>query len=171
MWTKNSVDAVLKSYIDDKARALHLAIEIGELEKRINAAIASLASDEAGPGAQVITGMPHGTALSNPTEQIAVRLASGWVPPEIKEWKQDLAQKKEEHEALTTKVRYVDAWMSALSDREHWIMLHQFIRGEFWRDIVTDYNAKFGGYVTKDTLKWLRGKALKTIYAAAGIRN
>lgn len=171
MWTKASVDEALKSYTEDKARAMHLEIEIGEMERRYNAAVSSLTEDEASPKAQVITGMPHGTAVGHPTEDIAIRLASGWMPPEFKDMREQIDKLKDEYRPLEMRVRYVEAWLGALSNRERWIMEHQFMKGEFWRDVINDYNTQFGGYVTKDTLKWLRGKAFKTIYAVAGVRN
>ena len=48
MWTKATVDEAVKSYVSDKARALHLAIEIKELERRLDTAVRLLAEDEAG---------------------------------------------------------------------------------------------------------------------------
>ena len=171
MWTKDAVDAALKSYADDKARSAHLEIEIAELTRRVNTAAAALASDEAGPRAQQITGMPHGTTVGNPTAQIAEKLASGWLPPEVKDMKRDLSVMQEEHARLSARVKFVEAWLEALTEREHWIILHQFVRQEYWRDVLNDYEARFGGYVAKDALKGLRAKALKRIYAIAGIRN
>ena len=171
MWTKESVDNALKTYIDDKARMLHLAIEIAELTRRFNIAVNNLAGDEAGPKAQVITDMPHGTGVTNPTEQIAIKVASGWLPPEIKEMRNELRNLQAEYNIASERVKYVDVWLGALSDREHWIILHQVMQGEYWRDVIMDYGKQFGGYVTKDSLKFLRARAYKRIYAVAKIKN
>ena len=172
MWTKNAVDETVRNYTQDKARVAHLEIEISELERQIAAAIRNLAGDEAGPRAQMISDMPHGTQVGNPTAQLAEKLASGWLPPEIKEMRNELSGLKSEYTKTNARVKYVDAWMEGLSDRERWIIVHQCMRQEFWRDVVEDYTKEFGGqFITKDTLKWLRGKAFKTMYKAAGIRN
>ena len=171
MWTKQAVDEAVKSYAQDKARTAHLAVEIAELERRISTAVRNLAGDEAGPKAQKISDMPHGTSVGNPTAQLAEKLASGWLPPEVKEMQGELAKVKVEHQKTSVKVKYVEAWMAGLSERESWIVKHKYIQNEFWREVLEGYEREFGGYVTKDTLKWLRGKAFKSMYKAAGIRN
>lgn len=171
MWTKQSVDDALKTYINDKARTLHLAIEIAELERRVNTAVRNLAGDEAGPKAQVITDMPHGTGVTNPTEQIAIKVASGWLPPEIRDMKNELQMLKTEYDTTSRRVSFVEAWLNVLSEREHWIMLHQYMQQEYWRDVLVDYDKQFGNEVTKDALKFLRTRAMKRIYKVAGVRN
>ena len=171
MWTKATVDETLKCYMDDKARTAHLALEIDELERRVNTSVKNLAADEASPKAQVITDMPHGTGTTNPTAEIAIKIASGWLPPEIREMKSELEAQKMEYNRLASNVRYVEAWMMSLTERENWVLQHQFMRQEFWRDVLEDYTRAFGGYATKETLKRLRAVGLKKIYQTAGIRN
>lgn len=171
MWTKATVDEVLKRYMDDKARAAHLVLEIDEMQRRVNTAVKNLAADEASPKAQVITDMPHGTGTTNPTEEIAIKVASGWLPPEIREMKSELDAQKAEYKRLDANVRHVEAWMMALTERENWILRHQFMRQEFWRDVLEDFSKAFGGYATKETLKRLRAAGLKKIYQTAGIKN
>lgn len=171
MWTKAKVDEAIKTYVSDKARAEHLALEIDELDKRIKMAVTHLAEDEASPKAQKITDMPHGTSVGKPTEELAVKLASGWLPPEVKEMQSEMKSFQFEYSDLMLKVRFVDAWMGALTDRENWILRHQVMRNEFWRDVLDDYSKQFGGYATKETLKRLRANAFKQIYGIAGIKN
>lgn len=171
MWTKAKVDDALKTYMGDKARAEHLSLEIAELERRIKTAVSNLAEDEAGPRAQRITDMPHGTGVGNPTEELGIKLASGWLPPEVKEMQGELKSFQFEYSDLMLKVRFVDAWMGALSERERWMVEHQCMRNEFWRDVLCDYEKTFGGYATKETLKRLRANAFKQIYGIAGIKN
>lgn len=171
MWTKQAVDEAVKSYARDKARAAHLEIEIAELERRIDLAVTALAGDEAGPKAQKISDMPHGTTVGNPTEQLAVKLASGWLPPEVRDMISEARALQDEYDKTSARVKFVEAWMGALSDRERWIITHQCIQQEYWRDILADYDKQFGGYVTKDGLKFLRGRAFKRIYLAAGVRD
>lgn len=171
MWTKSAVDDILKTYLDDKARALHLALEIHDAESEISAFLARLPAYEAGPRAQVITGMPHGTGVGNPTEQVALKLASGWEPQELKVMRAKLADKLTEYNALTTRLSYVEAWLLVLNDRERWVVLHQYMQQDYWRDILEDYQKAFGAFASKDTLKRLRAKAFKKIYAVAQIKS
>ena len=171
MWTKQLVDEAVKSYAQDKARTAHLEVELADLERRIDKAIISLAGDEAGPKAQRISDMPHGTGVGNPTEQLAVKLASGWLPPEVRDMQGEHRTLQAEYDKTSARVKFVDAWLGALTERESWIVTHQCIQAEFWRDVINDYNREFGGYVTKETLKGLRAKAYKQMYLAAGIKN
>ena len=171
MWTKSAVDEAVKTYIDDKARTLHLALEIKDIETQINRIVARLPSDESGLKAQVITGMPHGTSVGNPTEQAALKLASGWEPQELKDLRQQLSQHQSEYNLLIARINHVEAWMVALNEREHWVILHQYMRNDYWRDIIDDYTRQFGQFASKDTLKRLRAKGFKKIYSVAHIKN
>ena len=171
MWTKAKVDDALKNYIADKARAAHLALEIAEVERRIKTAISSLAGDEAGPRAQVISDMPHGTKVGNPTEELALKLASGWLPPEIKEMQKELESMTAEYGKITGRVQFVDSWLSALTEREGWIILHQYAQAETWHNVMADYQKIWGDYISKETLKRMRGSAFKKVYRTAEIKG
>ena len=81
--TPERVDEMLKSYRYEVGRCKHLEAEIQALRKDIARAEMSLASDLASPGAQVITDMPRGTTVGNPTEKYGMMLAEGWVSDEL----------------------------------------------------------------------------------------
>ena len=170
-WTKATVDEALKTYVADKARAGHLALEIADLERRVAVAKAQLAGDEAGPRAQVISDMPHGTTVGNPTEELAVKLASGWLPPEIKEMQNELEAEKAEHGRLSGRVQYVETWLSALTEREGWVVLHQYSGGETWHNVMADYQRQYGEYLSKETLKRMRASGFRKVYRTAEIRG
>lgn len=171
MWTKARVDEALKGYVADRARAAHLALEIAELEGRLSMAEAALAGDEAGPRAQVISDMPHGTGVGNPVEELAIKLASGWLPADIKQMRGELAALKEEHARVAARVGYVETWLSALTERESWVVLHQYSEGETWRNVIEDYRREYGEYISKETLKRMRGTAFRKVYRIAQIRG
>ena len=171
MWTKAKVDDAIKTYYSDKARAEHLALEIAELERRIKTAVSNLAGDEAGPKAQRISDMPHGTSVGNPTEELGMKLASGWLPPEVKEMQSDLKSFQFEYSDLMLRVRFVDAWMGALNERERWVIMHQYSQQDTWHNVMTDYQKTYGDFVSKETLKRMRGAAFKKVYRIAEIRS
>ena len=115
--------------------------------------------------------MPHGTSVGNPVEELAVKLASGWLPPEVREMQSELEQEKAEHGRLSGRVRYVETWLSALTEREGWVVVHQYSGGETWHNVMADYQRQYGEYISKDTLKRLRGSAFKKVYRTAEIRG
>ncbi|MBR5457549.1 MAG: hypothetical protein IKV56_02175, partial [Kiritimatiellae bacterium] len=78
------VDEMLKSYRYEVGRCGHLKAEMEMLSRDIERDKASLAHDLVGPGAQVITDMPRGTTVGNPTEKFGTMLADGWVPEDLR---------------------------------------------------------------------------------------
>jgi len=171
MWTKERVDKFLSHYLEDKARAAHLRVEIEQLQADIVEAEKVLSANVDNLGAQVITGMPRGTATSDPTSQTAIRLAMDIVPPEIKEMQTELSECRNEMRERERTVFYVDTWLMALTEREKWLVMKQVISGEFWRTIMDDYAIAYQVRISQDTLSRIKAKAMQKIYAAAGVRE
>ena len=159
---------MLRRYKREFGRYRHLAVESDVLESKYNRLRREMVANEAAPQAQVITDMPRGgNRVGSKVEDIAVKIADGWMSPEVKtaydEW-QAVRNKAEEARVC---VVYVEAWLEGLTEREKWIVRHQFINGEYWADICDDYDRLFGKDLSKDTLKRLRDRALERIYDAA----
>lgn len=154
---------MLKTYRFEVGRCGHLENEIESLKKQIDCEVAGLASDLSGPGAQVITDMPRGTTVGNPTEKIGLMLASGWVSDEVREMQAKLGEYEREYAERHKTVEYVDKWLAGLPERERWMVEMQIIDGVIWREIIANYTEKFGEYRSKDTLKRIRDRALDMI--------
>lgn len=164
--TRDKVDALLKAYRMDVGRCGHLKAEIGQLEKDIKRASASMDEDLTSIKSQQMTGMPHGSDVGNPTERLGMMLASGWVSNDVRELEKELADKQQEYEQRYFTVVFVTAWLEGLSERERWIVEHQVIDGEFWREVISKFGREFEE-ASKDTLKRLRQRAMEKIYLMA----
>lgn len=166
--THDKVNEMLKAYRFEVGRCGHLETEIEQLQKVISSSMSSLAEDVSAVRTQQITDMPHGTAVGNPTERIAIMLASGWVPDYITEMQTELGELKREYESRYYTVLFVSAWLKGLTERERWIVERQVINGEYWRDIIREYKVEFSeAAASKDSLKRLKQKAMDKIYAMA----
>ena len=162
--TVERIEEMLKTYRAEVGRCGHLQMEIELLRKEIEADKAGMAGDLAGPGAQVISDMPRGTSVGNPTEKLGIMLASGYISDEIREKEARLSELQAEYNERHKTVVYVESWLAGLPERERWMIETQVIDGVIWREILTQYPEKFGEYRSKDTLKRIRDKALDMIY-------
>lgn len=161
--TVETIEEMLKTYRFEVGRCGHLENEIAQLNREIAQARADLAGDLAAPGAQVITDMPRGTSVGNPTERYGIMLASGYVSDEVRELEAKLANLTEEYTTRKKTVDYVSSWLNGLPERERWVVEMQYIDGVIWREILVQYPEKFGEYRSKDTLKRIRDRAIDLI--------
>ena len=116
---------------------------------------------------QQLSGMPHGTTVGNPTEKLGIMLASGWVPDDILEMQAELKETRQEHEQRYFTVLFVSAWLNGLPERERWIVEHQVIDGEYWKEVVCKFKTAFQEETSKDSLKRLKQRAMEKIYQMA----
>lgn len=161
--TIERIEEMLKSYRFEVGRCGHLEQDIEQTKQDIERSKATLVSDLVGPGAQEITDMPRGTNIGNPTEKYALMLAGGWVSEDIQEKENKLAELIAEYTERRKTVDYVGKWLDGLPERERWMIETQYIDGVIWREIVMQYQEKFGEYRSKDTLKRIRDRALDMI--------
>ena len=165
--TRERVDEMLKSYRFEVGRCGHLLAEIELTKREIEQAKAVMVSDLIGPGAQVITDMPRGTTVGNPTEKYGAMLADGWVSDEIKAREIELARLQGEYDERHKTVVFVESWLNGLPERERWMVEMQVMDAVIWREILNKYQQTFGEYRSKDTLKRLRDRGLDMIYDMA----
>ena len=170
-WTKDIVNTHLSRYKEDKARMEHLRVEIDREKADIEEAERVIELNPDALGAQNLSGMPHSTKISDPTAQTAIRLATGWVPKELKIMRDELDELVREFEDKKKRTAYVDAWLLALTERESWVIQKQVIGGEIWRDIMDDYEKVYRVRISQDSLARMKQKALKKIYALVGIKE
>lgn len=161
--TFERIEEMLKTYRFEVGRCGHLGNDIDLLEAQINKAREELAEELAGPGAQVITDMPRGTTVGNPTEKLGIMLASGYKTDEIREMEAKLSEMLAEYTERRKTVRYVESWLNGLPERERWMIEMQVIDGVIWREIIAKYPERFGEYRSKDTLKRIRDRAIEMI--------
>ena len=165
--TREKVDEMLKAYRFEVGRCGHLEAEISQLEKAIQQATATLDEDVTAAKPQQLSGMPHGSTVGSPTERLGIMLASGWIPDEIREMQDELKETRQEYERRYFTVMFVTAWLNGLPERERWIVEHQVIDGEYWKEVIAKFNAAFREDASKDSLKRLKQRAMEKIYRMA----
>lgn len=164
--TAERVDELLRGYRVNAARVEHLTREIAMLERDIARAERGLAEDLAAVRPQQITDMPHGTAISNPTEKLALMLVGGWEPEDLKHMRARLAAMVNARERAQAEAAFVDVWLKALPERERFVVTAQTIDRLPWDDVREAYQGRFGE-ASKDTLKRLRARGMEIIYEIA----
>ena len=165
--TKERVMEMLKTYRFELGRCGHLQAEIAALNLKYKQTEHDLTIAMVSPGAQVLSDMPRGTSVGNPTERYAMRLVEGLHDADLKEIEEKIAALEAEHQERSTTVMYVQSWLSGLAERERWVVEAQVIDGVFWRDVCSRYRQHFEEDCSKDTLKRYRDRALDKIYEMA----
>lgn len=163
----SKVDSMLKEYRLFVGRCGHLAMEIARLEQQIQYERSQIAEDLASISHAPMTGMPHGSGVTNPTEKSGLMLASGYTPPHIVEMEQELSKLRQEYNEKYPTVLFVGAWLKGLTDKERWIVEQQVIDAIFWKEVVSRFRTAFGEDCSKDSLKRLKQRALDKIYRMA----
>ena len=165
--THEKVDEMLKAYRFEVGRCGHLEIEISQLQKALDRSLKCLTEDAASIKSQQLSDMPKGTTVGSPTERIAIMLASGWLPEDIRKMQGELASLKDEYAQRYFTVLFVSSWLNGLTERERWIIEHQVIGGEYWKEVIGKFRIEFNEDTSKDSLKRLKQRALDKVYRMA----
>ena len=161
------IQLMLKDYKTCLGRCNHLKTEMSILERQIDVIKADTAETLASPKPRVLSDMPRGTQIGNPTEKYGGMLADGFKTDEQISLEVKLAQITAEYNEKIVVVEYVNSWMSGLSDRERVVIRSNMIEGDTWKDTVNSYNQRFGDTVSKDTLKRIKERAMDKIIEMA----
>lgn len=161
------VDKLLAGHRENVGRCLHVEAEIVRLKGELKAAEQNLALDMSTAHNYELSDMPRGTAVGQPTERIALKLASGWKPDYVEALEQQLAAYEAEHAERKLNRLFVEGWLEGLPERERWLIETQVIDGVYWRDVLIRYRQKFGVDVSKDTLQRVKAQAMERIYEMA----
>ena len=160
------VDAKLKSYRVCVARLAHIDVEIRAKNRQIEC-LRENAVDDMVHLTSTINDMPRGGAISDPTAQIAVMVASGYESDEIKAIRREVKALEEEREERELTVLFVRGWLEVLTERERFIVERHTCGGQFWRDTILAYKERFGEQYSLMGLKRAQARALQKIYAIA----
>lgn len=162
-----TVDRLLAGHRENVGRCLHVEAEIMRLKSELKVAQQNLAVDMSMASNHEISDMPRGTAVGQPTERIALKLASGWKPDYMIAMEKQLADYEAEHNERALNRLFVEGWLQGLPERERWLIETQVIDGVFWRDVLIRYRQKFGIDASKDTLQRVKARAMERIYEMA----
>ena len=162
----SSVDNMLSEYKAVLGRCNSLSVSIKKLKREIEIQKAQAVLNLSG-GGQQMDGMPHGNALSQPTERVGIMLATGYEYPGVTELRKLLVESEAEYLDKQMTLLFVEGWLDGLTARERWIIEQQIFEGATYRQLNTMYREKFGEECSKDSLRRLRKTALEKIYEMA----
>lgn len=154
------VDEMLDNYCKYAARVAYLTEAIREAERLCESLRKTVVEDTVSI-TQVISDMPHGTALSDPTGRIGMMLAEGYVPEHIRQVEEDLSEMRLEVQSKQIVLTFVDAWLVCLSPRERFVIEKHKLCKEFWRDVAEGFAKEFGDQYSTQGLKRIQKRALK----------
>jgi hypothetical protein len=163
---QETIDAMLEHYREYVGRCGHLEVLIKNAERQLKVYRANPAAELVGSSGGM-SGMPHGSSISDPTSRIGLALASGFVPADIKELEADLKSAKTELDEKLPTVIFVEAWLKGLTEKERWIIEAQVIDKMTWNNVIAQHQSKYSTQMSKDTLKRLKNRALAKIYQMA----
>jgi len=156
---KEAVKQMLQSYREDRARCAYLENEIPQLEQMAEALRTEMV-DDAVSITQVISDMPRGTSVSDPTGKLGALFAAGYTPDHIRQVEKQIRAKKRELAKKRITVTLVDSAMEGLTDRERFVAERKFIDGMFWRELIEAYKNRFEMLYSKNALRNLSDTAL-----------
>lgn len=159
---RDQVEAMISEYKANVGRCAHLDIQIKEQEQALRRALSTMIENEIMPGTG-LDRMPHGNNVNRQVEEIACRYADGYLPQEIIDMQSRLTALQTDRESYGNQVSYVDAWLSALNDKQCWIIRHQMIEQDSWRETVIGYRTQFGEDISKNTIKRMKDRAIDVI--------
>lgn len=160
-------DQMLRDYKPFLGRTKYLSALIPELKAEAAAWRRNLPNELCYVGAQNIDGMPHGSTVGNPTERIGIMLAEGYTPDGLKELEKQITEYEQELREKGIVLRFVEAWLDGLTEKERWIVQMQVIDGAYWREIVAEYHRRYGEEYSKEGLKKIKEGAIAKIHQMA----
>lgn len=165
--TRDEVTKTLANYRNQKSRYEHLKVREEELSRAISSAFRAYFEHLGDVSSSWPDGLAHGTKTTSGVESAAIMRAEGKEPPEIAEMREELEALQAEKSECEAQVRYVQAWLEALTERERWVIERQMIDGETWHRIADMHAEKYGFPLTRDALRRIKHTAMIKIMEAA----
>lgn len=161
------VNEMLSNYREHAARCAALKVEIADLEQLLEDLYKTVVEDTV-TTTSVVTGMPRGTLMSDPTGRLASMLASGGTPSHIRQLEDEIRDLKIEASEKGATIRYVDSWMLALNEKQKFVLRRKIIDNLQWREIIYGYRREYGIEYSRNGIKKIYKGALERLYRAAG---
>lgn len=145
-------------------RIAQLETIISRMEKDVEAVRDEVIGGEAMHSISTEGGGHGGGGISRPVENLAIRLADGWVPDTIAEYLNDIARLQSELSYMRGLTDRVDGWLASLNPWEAWVIRTHVIGKAGWKETVSAYRTEFQeAAVSKDTLKRILERGLEKI--------
>lgn len=166
---KETVDKLMGSYLEDKARCTYLDTMIVMEQYYADKMRSHIVEDMVSVGGQDMDGMPHSTDVHSQVERLAISIADGYVPDYIKEAEKNLSDMRQEYNQKLIGVLLVEGWLKALAEdgKERFVIWNKMIEGKSWNELIFAYNRKYGTEYSKNGLALIRDKGMEKIYRVA----
>lgn len=164
--THETVVHMIEAYKQNVGRVEHLENLVGVYGLQLKRMEGHEADMLAG-GAQVITGMPHGSTTGDPTSRMGLMLADGYVPEMMADLIAELEAARAELREKRPSVVFVNAWLKGLTDKERWMIEGKMISGKSWEEMRAEHVRRYLVQCSKATLKRLKVTALEKIFEMA----
>lgn len=163
------MNRMLSDYRRCAARRDFLKAQIPLAERQLAEEKESMLENAVLPGRA--PGTPGGGGPGNPTARLAVKFASGYQPQYIREMAGDLRRMQDELQECDTVCRCVDAWRTALNERERLVIDLHVIGGESYAEVLEAFARRFPAtaITSRDGLRRMKQRAMAKIEAAAGV--
>ena len=164
---RETVDRLLGEYRVNVARVKHLEVQIRELTE--------LAQDYRAHAAENLMRITPsygdtpggGGAMSSKVERLAIMLADGESPGELKQIEAELSAAQTELRARQASAEFVEAWLKGLQERERLVVTAHILDGLVWSEVIDLFNATYGIIYSRTGLKQLLFRAMDKIYRIA----
>jgi len=156
--TRGEIEQALRAYPEKRARLEVLRLRQVEIEHMILELRAKI-EDPSGVGAAKLDGMPRAKTVSNPVERQAIiceRDTEG-----IRELQHELDLVQTQAYDIGREVSAVEAWMTALGERERFAVKAFYFDGLFWGTIRRRYEDEYRMPISDRRMKQLRDRALE----------
>jgi len=160
-------EQMLRDYKNNVGRSGFLKKAIEEAEVDVALWESRLAEDLVGSGGANLDGMPHGTTVGNPTERMALMLATGYEPEDLKDAKKRLEEMRRELRELDMVVFFVETWLEGLSTKEHWLIEQVYFEGSTYNEAARAYADRYGIQVSRDGIRRMKKAAVDKIIKMA----
>ena len=164
--THETVIQMIEAYRLNVGRVEHLENLVSVYSASLKRMEGNKADMMAG-GAQVISGMPHGSTTGDPTSRMGLMLADGYVPEIMADLIAELEAANAELQEKRPAVVFVWAWLKGLTDKECWMIEGKMISGKSWEEMRAEHVRQYHVQCSKATLKRLKATALDKIFEMA----
>ena len=160
------VSEALSMHLERLARCEFLENEVKILREMLEVAEREMV-DDAVSLSQELTGMPHGTSISDPTGKLGLKLACGFESWNVKQIREEIERLQGEYNTLRYWVAFVRAWLKCLTDKERMLIELKYIQKLSWDEIINAYQRAYGQKYGKSGMKVLVQKSIEKVYKIA----
>lgn len=163
--TREQIEQGLRTYREKTARLAVLQTRAVEIEHEI-LELRDRLDDPSGVGAVVLDGMPRAHTVGSIVERQVIRCDRD--TDEIRALQHELDRVQTEAFCVGQRVAEVEAWLSALDERERALVEAHYLDGLPWDMACAKYQQRYQAQISRSWAKHLRNQALEKMERVSG---